>query len=62
MKGRLDGKVVIITGASSGIGEATARLVAERAAPTGWRHSRRSYPGRCPSRPICATPSRSDEW
>ena len=69
MKGRLDGKVVIMTGASSGIGEATApggrtgrATGAGRAAPTGWRPSRKIYPGRCPFRPMCATPSRYAEW
>ena len=51
MAGGLDAKVVLITEASSGIGEATVRLVAKqdglpvlsaRHAPTDWRRSRRS--------------------
>jgi NAD(P)-dependent dehydrogenase (short-subunit alcohol dehydrogenase family) len=41
--GRLDGKVAIVTGAGSGIGEATVRLMAREGASvvaTGWAGSR----------------------
>ncbi len=56
MSSNIEGKVVVITGASSGLGEAAARLLSSEGASVvlGARRVERPIPRRSPSRSICA--------